>query len=372
MAEKTEQPTDKKLEDAREKGQVPVSRDMARLATFFVLGGLAFITEPMWHSELDNLLSLPLQRIGQPFRPAFAEVVTSAGRLLLIIFGAMSVTAVAVAIFAYWGQFGILLSTKSMGLKFDRLNPVQGLMQLFSKKKVIELITSLLKATLIGYVLYLLILDQLPTILKFSGGTPKDTYYGFVAMLSIIFKITIGICFSFALIDLAGQRYFHTKSLMMSMDEIKREYKESEGDPMVKGTRKQLARQWANEGPAAKTEDANAVVVNPTHFAVALLYDAKSAPVPMVLAKGKDEVAQAMIARAHELGIPVIRHVWLARTLYATAKADTVIPKTSYEAVAHVYAVIQEMSDSGEFKPITELETRGDAPETYIDQSASS
>ena len=148
------------------------------------------------------------------------------------------------------------------------------------------------------------------------------------------------------------------------MDEIKREYKESEGDPIVKGTRKQLARQWANEGPAARTEDANAVVVNPTHFAVALLYDAETSPVPMVLAKGKDEVAQAMIARAQECGIPVIRHVWLARTLYATAKPDTVIPKTSYEAVAHVYAVIQEMIDSGNFVPVTELETRGEGPDS--------
>ena len=363
MAEKTEQPTDKKLEDAREKGQVPVSRDMARLATFFVLGQLAFVTEPMWHAEIDNVLSLPLQRIGQPFLPAFAEVITAAGRLLLIVFGAMSATALVVAVMAYWGQFGILLSSKSMGLKFERLNPVQGMMQLFSKKKLVELGAALLKAALIGYVLYLLIVDQLPTILKLSGGGPRDMYYGFIAMLSIIFKITIGICFSFALVDLVSQRYFHTKSLMMSMDEIKREYKESEGDPIVKGTRKQLARQWANEGPAARTEDANAVVVNPTHFAVALLYDAQTSPVPTVLAKGKDEVAQAIIARAQECGIPVIRHVWLARTLYATAKPDTVIPKTSYEAVAHVYAVIQEMNDSGNFVPVTELETRGEGPD---------
>ena len=145
------------------------------------------------------------------------------------------------------------------------------------------------------------------------------------------------------------------------IDEIKREYKESEGDPMVKGTRKQLAREWANEQPAARTESANAVVVNPTHFAVALLYDPEAAPVPLVLAKGKDEIAHAMIARAHQLGIPVLRHVWLARTLYATGRPDTVIPKASYEAVAHVYAVIQEMIESDQHVPLTELETCGEA-----------
>ena len=363
MAEKTEQPTDKKIEDARDKGQVPVSRDMARLATFFILGQLAFVTEQLWHLEIDQLFSLSLQRVGQPFLPALAEIVTSAGRLLLLVFGSLSVTAIVVAILAYWGQFGIFLSAKSMGLKFDRLNPVQGMMQLFSKKKLVELGAALLKALLIGYVLYLLIVDQLPTIIKLSNGTPADMYYSFIAMLSIIFKITVGVCFAFALIDLVSQRFFHTKSLMMGMDEIKREYKESEGDPMIKGTRKQLARQWANEGPTARTEEANAVVVNPTHFAVAMRYDQESAPVPMVLAKGKDEVAQAMIARAHACNIPVIRHVWLARTLYATAKADMVIPKSSYEAVAHVYAVIQEMTESGDINAITELETRGEPPE---------
>lgn len=362
MSEKTEQPTDKKLEDAREKGQVPVSRDMARLATFFVIGLLAFVTEKLWHTSIDSLFELAFMRIGTPFIPAMWEMVTAAGQLLLVIFAAIAVTGTVVAVMAFWGQFGILLSAKALEPKLDKLNPVQGFMQMFSKRKLVELVVSLAKAILIGYVLYVVILDQLPTILKLSGGTPRDVYYGFVEMLFSIFKIAVGICFSFSLVDLVSQRHFHTKSLMMSMDEIKREYKESEGDPLVKGTRKQLAQEWANEEPAARTQESNAVVVNPTHFAVALFYDFDAPSVPMVLAKGKDATAQAMIARAHELKIPVIRHVWLARTLYATAKPDSPIPKGSYESVAHVYAVIQEMRDSGDFKPLTELEMYGDAP----------
>ncbi|EGF33597.1 Type III secretion inner membrane protein [Oxalobacteraceae bacterium IMCC9480] len=362
MSEKTEQPTDKKLEDAREKGQVPVSRDMARLATFFVIGLLAFVTEKLWHASIDSLFELAFLRIGAPFVPAMYEMVTVAGKLLLVIFGAIAITGTVVAIMAFWGQFGILLSAKALEPKLDKLNPVQGMMQLFSKRKLVELVVSLAKAVLIGYVLYLVILDQLPTILKLSGGTPRDVYYGFVEMLFSIFKIAVGICFAFSLVDLVSQRHFHTKSLMMSMDEIKREYKESEGDPLVKGTRKQLAQEWANEEPASRTQDANAVVVNPTHFAVALFYDFDAPSVPMVLAKGKDETAHAMIARAHQYKIPVIRHVWLARTLYATAKPDHPIPKASYESVAHVYAVIQEMRDNGDFKPLTELETYGDPP----------
>ncbi|GAA4016751.1 type III secretion system export apparatus subunit SctU [Actimicrobium antarcticum] len=362
MSEKTEQPTDKKIEDAREKGQVPVSRDMARLATFFVLGLIAFVTEKEWHNAINSLFELAFMRTGKPFLSAMWEMIFNAGMLLMVAFGALAVAGIVVAILAFWGQFGIVVSFKTLEPKLDKLNPVQGFMQLFSKRKLVELVTSLAKAVLIGYVLYLVVVDELPNIMNLSGGTPADIYNGFVEILFSIFKITVGICFSFALIDLVSQRHFHTKSLMMSMDEIKREYKESEGDPQVKGTRKQLAREWANEDPPARTEGANAVVVNPTHFAVALFYDTESPSVPMVLAKGKDEMAQAMIARAHHLKIPVIRHVWLARILYATARPDHPIPKASYEAVAHVYAVIQEMVDTDQMVPITELETRGEPP----------
>jgi type III secretion protein U len=151
----------------------------------------------------------------------------------------------------------------------------------------------------------------------------------------------------------------------MDMEEIKREFKESEGDPMVKGQRKQLAREWANEAPAAKTEKANAVVVNPTHFAVAMFYDPKEAMVPIVLAKGKDDIAQAMIQRAREFNIPVIRHVWLARTLYATGRQDSVIPKSSYEAVAQVYAVVNELVAMNDLGRNVELESLGEPPESY-------
>jgi type III secretion protein U len=134
---------------------------------------------------------------------------------------------------------------------------------------------------------------------------------------------------------------------------------------MVKGQRKQLAREWANEAPAARTEQANAVVVNPTHFAVAMFYDPAEAMVPVVLAKGKDDIAQAMIQRAREFNIPVIRHVWLARTLYATSRQDSVIPKSSYEAVAQVYAVVNELVAMKDTGREVELESEGEPPESY-------
>lgn len=365
MSEKSEKPTDKKLEDARKKGQVPMSRDLARLAMLVGVGELAFVTESLWRGAVESLMELAVMRVGKPFLPAVGEMLTSAGILLIAVFATFFVVCWVIAITAHWGQFGVLVTTESLTPSIDKLNPVNGFKQLFSKKKIIELLLTTFKATLIGWVVYLLIRTQLPTIVQLAAGTPAEVYAGFVTILRSIFHVVIVICLCLAVLDFALQKYQHTKSLMMDMEEIKREYMESEGDPMVKGQRKQLARELAMSGPEAKTAEANAVVVNPTHFAVAMRYDPTDTPVPMVLAKGKDDVAQAMIRRARECGIPVIRHVWLARTLYATGQEDTAVPKSSYEAVAHVYAVVQELYAADKTGMSVELENYGDPPESF-------
>lgn len=363
--EKTEQPTDKKLRDAKEDGNVAMSRDLAKLATLVVVAEIAFMAEPMWRGAIESLMTLSFLRIGQPFPAAMAEMLTATVILLAIAFGLFFVVCTVVAFASHWGQFGPMVSFKAITPKLDKLDPVNGFKQLFSKRKLIELVMSLLKSSLIGILTYMLIRDQLSSIIHLSSGEPKDVYFGFITLLREIFHIIITLCLLMAAIDFVIQKQVHTKGLMMSMEDIKNEHKESEGDPMVKGQRKQLARQWAMEEPVNKTSDANAVVVNPTHFAVAMFYDGRDTPVPVVLAKGKDEVAQAMIRRAKECGIPVIRHVWLARTLYASCRPDTVIPKSSYQAAAYVYAVVRELHANNEVDRVVELESYGDPPESH-------
>ena len=364
--DKTEQPTPKKIEDARKKGQVAVSRDLARLTMLVIVAEVAFVTESMWRESIHSLFDLGLMSIGQPFSAALGRMFTSAGILLLLVFGVFFVVCTIVAFAAHWGQFGVLVSPEALQPQFDKINPVNGAKQLFSKRKFVELLIAVIKAGMIGVVIYILVRDELPTIIHLAGGTPKDIYFGFVSILRTIFHIVIGVCTFIAILDFGAQKYFHTKSLMMDMEEIKREFKESEGDPLVKAKRREIGRELVESGPVERTEDANAVVVNPTHFAVAMLYDPSLTPVPVVLAKGKDEIAQAMIRRARERGIPVIRHVWLARTLYATCRSDTVVPKSSYEAVAHVYAVVQELHALGQTDMTVELESYGDPPESSL------
>ena len=363
MSEKNEEPTDKKLEDARKSGQVPVSKDLAKLATLTAIGELAFLAEGFWRESVQAMMNLAFSRVDQPFPSALLEMSGAGETLLITVFLTLLLTCSIVGVASYWGQFGVLIATESMKLNFDRLNPANGVKQLFSKKKLGEIAMMLLKTAIIGLVIYSAIHDALPTIVRLSGGLPKDIYFGFIAILHSIFRTITGVCLCFALVDFGLQKHFHTKSLNMSLDDIKREYRESEGDPMVKGMRQHLARELASSGPVAKTGEADAVVVNPTHFAVALLYDVNLAPVPLVLAKGRDETAQAMIAYARERGIPVIRHVWLARSLYATGRQDMAIPKASYQAVAHVYAVVEELRHSDQRGREPELERYGEMPE---------
>ena len=363
--DKTEEPTEKKIDDARLKGQIAMSRDLAKLGPLLVVAEIAFLTEPLWRQSIHSLMELSIMRVGQPFLPALMETLTGAGIFLAIVFMLCFVVCIPVGVISHWGQFGVLIAPEAATMKFDKLNPVNGFKGLVSKKKLVEVLISIGKASLIGWMVYGMVRSELPSIIHLAGGSPEDVYGGFLTLLRAVFHTLIIACLVISVVDFAIQKVFHKKELMMDMEEIKREHKESEGDPMVKGKRKQLAREWANEAPAARTESANAVVVNPTHFAVAMFYDPTEPMVPVVLAKGKDEIAHAMIERARECNIPVIRHVWLARTLYATAQPDTVVPKSSYEAVAQVYAVVHELVALGDTGREVELESRGEPPETY-------
>ncbi|RSZ61075.1 type III secretion system export apparatus subunit SctU [Massilia atriviolacea] len=363
--DKTEEPTDKKLSDARDKGQIAMSRDLARVAMLIVVAELALATEPQWRAALDALFELSLRQVGQPFHIAMPAVITAAGNLLLAVFAVFFVVCLVVAFASHWGQFGILIAPQSLTPSIDKINPVNGVKQLFAKKKIGELLMALIKAISLGIIIWFMVRKQLPSILQMSNGEPKDIYFGFIALLRSVLHPVVGVCLVLAMIDFALQKYFHIKSLRMDMEEIKREYKESEGDAHVKQARKGLAMQWASESAPARTAGANAVVVNPTHFAVALFYDPAETPAPLLLAKGKDDVAQAMIREARAHGIPVIRHVWLARTLYATGQADHYVPRASYESVAQVYAVVRELMEQDDAGREVELESRGEPPSSH-------
>ncbi|MES2075952.1 MAG: EscU/YscU/HrcU family type III secretion system export apparatus switch protein [Pseudomonadota bacterium] len=360
--QKTEQPSAKKREDARAKGQVAVSKELARLVVLVAVAETAFATETLWREAVFALFELSVLRIGQPFPAALEELLAAATTLLLLAFLLCWIVCGAAATLAYWGQFGILLSGRAIVPRFDKLNPLKGVRQLFTMKKLLELLLALGKAALIGWIVYLLVRGELAAIIGLSGGAPKDVFHGFMTLLRAVFHTVVVVCLCLGLIDLLVQKHFHTKQLMMDMEEVKKELKETEGDPLLKGRRRQLARELAAADPVARTEAANALVVDPGHFAVALLYQPGEAGVPLVLAKGRDEQAQAMGRRARACGVPVVCHAWLARTLYAGCRSDSPIPRASYEAVAHVYAALAQLRTADQPERELVLESHGEPP----------
>lgn len=364
MSEKSEAPSEKALRDAREEGQVAVSRDLAHLLSLSLLGELAFLGEAPCREALQALFGLAIERIHAPFEAARTELLTQAMMLMLPLFGASLLAVLVAAVAGNWGQFGVLIAPGVLTPDINKLNPANGVKNLFSMKKVVEVGIALLKVTLIALVTWCLIRDALPVLVTFAGGTPAGIHGQFLILVRVMFRTLCGICLVLALIDFAVQRHFLIKQLMMSKDDLKREHKDAEGDPMVKGQRRQLARDLASAPAVDSTAEADVLVVNPTHFAIAMRYDVARAQVPVLLAKGRDEVAQAMIRRAHELGIPVIRHVWLARTLYAAGAPARPVPRASYAAVAHVYAVVEQLDGRHGASEVV-LEASGLAPETH-------
>jgi type III secretion protein U len=348
MAEKNIDPTPHKLQDARKKGQVPVSKDVAACVLLGMGMEAAFALEDVSRQRLSELFDLSLRATQADFMTVLSGAVTASGWLLMLSFLIYAGIGLVAGVLGYWGQFGPNFSAEPLVPSIDKLNPINTIKNIFSMRKVMEILMALFKLVAIGLLSYVVIRSELPALVGLAGGNASHSYGAAVEMIRGLFHILLGVTACIAIIDFFVQRRAHQKQLRMNMEEVIREFKENEGDPLIKGARKEFAFELLYSDPVSKTEQANAVVINPTHFAVAMLFDPQSAPVPVVCAKGRDETARAMIRRAQEKGIPVIRHVWLARTLYATAKEQKPIPHALFDPVALLYSVVEQLNQEGQ------------------------
>jgi type III secretion protein U len=345
--EKTLEPSDHKLEQARKKGQVPVSKDFAHCIVFGVGLELTFALEATVRKQMSQLFDLALSASRNNFQDIFSNILVVSGTILFLSFLVFAIANVVLGVLGYWGQFGVLFSATPVTPDITKLNPINYFQNIFTEKKLFEIVSSLSKMGVFGLMAYVITLSELPDIVMLASGDLSMIYAASVTLIHGLLRVLVGISIVLAVIDFFVQRRAHIKQNRMDFEEMFREYKEMEGDPEVKGARKQIAYELANSDPVSNTENANAVVVNPTHFAVAMLFDPQKAPVPIVCAKGCDDVARAMIGRAQQKSIPVIRHVWLARTLYATAKEKKTIPRSLFDPVALLYSVVEQMKEQG-------------------------
>jgi len=340
--EKTEEPTSRKLEEAREQGNVPDSKEMA---TFFsVLAGLfllyffgTYMLDGMGNFMKHTYSNLPKGEVtSESIVSLFATV---SGKLLIILLPAFLI----MPLFAIVGklmQSGLVMSAKSITPDITKINPLSGLKNLFSVKSLVELVKNIAKVSVLGYVVYGVVSeewDTLPSMLDMELMTAMS-YTSSVALRIVIRTVWVLAVLGF--MDYLYQRYNHIKGLKMSKEEVKEENKESEGDPLVKARIRTVQRQIARQRMMQEVPEADFVVTNPTHLAVAVKYDKETGSAPKVVAKGAGLIAERIKEIAKENGVPVIENKPLARSLFKFVEIGVEVPETLYKAVAEMLAYV--------------------------------
>jgi len=337
MSEKTEPPTPKKLRDARKKGQVAMSKDVTSTVLLVLLSAYLGV---MWQTHLaylKEMILLPSTFYGyEDFRSVLGEAIQGVVSVAVKISLPILAIAVAGAIAGGYVQVGALFTFETMKPELKKLNPVEGAKKIFSVKSLFELVKSSLKVGIIGAVIFFVVRASIEPLLKI----PYSGIDGILAILPVIvFRLVLFTMMAYvalAAADFTFQKFQHIKQLKMSKDEVKREYKESEGNPEIKGKRKQLHREILEDSTVQNTKKATVLVTNPTHRAVGLYYRPGVTSLPIVTSKGADGVAKRMIAAAREAGIPIMENVPLARALYDQSEVHCYIGSELVEPVAEV------------------------------------
>ena len=344
-SEKTEDPSEKKLREAREKGQIPRSRELTTLlmtlsaALYFLYFGQGmmegFITIMTKGLSFDRSYAFDIQKMAGLIFELFKEALIMSLPFLFLM--------VLIAIVSPMLLGGWSFSTSTWVPKLSKLNPISGFKRMFSLKALMELLKALAKFLLVTavatYYLYT-VFDQVLAV------SQESLYQGMLHSAILIMQAFVFVSLSLlivAMIDVPFQLWEHTKQLKMTKQEVKEEFKQQEGNPEVKGRIRQLQRQMAQQRMMQNVPEADVIVTNPTHFAVALKYDPEQMQEPIVVAMGADFMASQIRVIAQEHNIPVVEAPPLARALYYNAEIDQPIPYELFKAVAAILAYVFQL-----------------------------
>lgn len=354
--EKTEEASPKRLEKAREEGDVPRSRELAACAVLFAAGlSLMMLQQPLNNALKDSLRSgLQFDRT-MAFDPVSLLMKSSHTVVdLLIAFAPLALILLAVAIASPVLVGGWVFSNKAYMPQFGRLNPLRGIGNMFSKNALAELIKSIGKALIVSAVAYWVVSSDMEPILSLSN-MPIEAGISEVSDLMMTGFLTIVAALIFiAALDVPYQLYHYAEKHKMTKEEVKQESKESEGNPEIKGKIRQQQREMARRRMMSKIPTADVVITNPTHYAVAVKYQEQGMSAPIVVAKGADAVALKIREIAKEHKIVTLESPKLARALYAHTELDQEIPEALYAAVAEVLAYVFQLrifKQQGGFQP---------------------
>ena len=349
FSEKTEEATSKKKQDTRKKGNVLQSKELTGAITLFV----AVFAINIYSTNILEVIVSSVKYYNGLFYELNFNDITEIYNILIkaLIFTLRAVIYIIIPTFITAFviqrlQVGSLYTTEPLKPKLSRLNPIEGFKRMFSMQAVMNLIKSLLKIILVGYVGYIYIRDNIGLVMKaYELDKMRFSYMVF------FFSINMAIRMAFVIIilgfaDYFYQNYSYKKNIRMSKQEVKEEFKQTEGDPQIKAKIKERQRQAAMRRMMQELPKADVIITNPTHFAVALKYDEDKYDAPYVIAKGQDYIAKKIKEKAKEYEIPIVENKPLARTLYKEIEIGRVITPDLYEAVAEVLAYIYSIKEN--------------------------
>lgn len=346
--EKTEQPTHKRLRDSRRKGDVAHSKDFTQTILILGLFGYMCFNGGDIIESLGRLLLIPSTLVEMPFSVALPMALAAALKeavgvvlpfVLIVILGGM---------FAEFLQVGVVVAFEKLKPSGKKLNMLANLKNTFSKKNLVESLKSLVKILFLCALITMVVKNDLPELMTVPRAGLEALGEAVGSMMLVLLLNVALVYIIIALADMVWQRRQYTKGLMMTKDEVKREYKEAEGDPHIKHKRKHLHQEMVMQGGAAPARKATVVITNPVHLAVALYYKKGDVPLPQVVAKGEGVHAERIKREAREAGVPVMENVSLARALWRTTEVEHYIPDELIEPVAEVLLLVRRLAESPE------------------------
>ena len=348
--EKTEEPTAHKLSKAREKGQVPKSMELTASLVLLAAGGALLVLAPLIWQRLVGMFTHFIWRMSEfdPTTPDLWPWFYTAIREVLIMVLPLAFVIMIVSVGVNMFQIGgFMVNSEALVPKLDKLNFIKGFGRFFKIRSLVDCLKSILKISLIFYLSYLVIADHMDDFAVMSEMEPVE-----IALLTL--KITMELFFkvclallALAIFDFAYQKWQFLKDMRMSKQEIKDEYKQMEGDPKIKARIRQIQMEASKKRQLADVPNADVVITNPTHFAIALVYNSALAQAPLILAKGQDLMAQRIKDIAREAKVPIVENKPLAQALYKSVEVGQTIPIEFYKAVAEVLSYVYKLKGRG-------------------------
>ncbi|MFC3746308.1 flagellar biosynthesis protein FlhB [Paenibacillus sp. GCM10012306] len=343
--EKTEKATPKKRQDARKKGQVAKSAELSgavvllsAVLSLSMFGG--YMKERFMDLYMDVFQNRMLQEISSE---NVMKMFSGYGVQVLLLLAPLLGITFIMALVSNIMQVGFMASGQGLTPKFSKINPIKGFKNIFSMRSLVEFLKSILKLLLIAYLVYSTLWGQKRSIMSLSH-IDTEGIFKFVAKLTLTLGLKIGVVLMvLALLDYMYQKYEHEKSLKMSKQDIKDEYKKMEGDPLIKGKIRERQRRMAMQRMMQEVPKADVIITNPTHFAVALKYDGSMMEAPQIIAKGQDYVALRIRELAKEHGVVTMENKPLARALFQRAEIGDTVPADLFQAVAEVLAYVYKL-----------------------------